>query len=153
MAYSRQVIMGVLMAAALCACKSNKATTYTSDCAAGVAFKQVNFTHLIDSIKYYDKQFVEVTGRYLEDKHVSALVNDRTFTDHGNSHALWINFTQDCPLYQSNTHRGLFETEDGEYRKINNKLMTLHGRIDVHKKGNGQSYSATLDEVSYVQLH
>lgn len=147
-----RLFLMVFTVIALQACKQQK-KIYTSDCAAGVKFKKVTFTHLIDSVKYYDKQYIEVSGKYLEGKNISALVNDSTFTDHANSRSLWVNFTQDCPLYLADKHTGLFETEDGEYLQINKRLMTIRGRLDLSKKGHLDSYRATLNEVSYLELH
>jgi hypothetical protein len=151
MVQSRVYILSIALI--LLACNTHKRKVYTSECAPGIKFKKVSFRNLIDSIKDYDKQYVEVSGRYLEGKHISALVNDSTFTDHGNSRSLWVNFTQDCPLYLKGKHTGLFETEDGEYNKINNRQMTIRGRIDRRKKGHQETYSATIDEVSYLELY
>jgi hypothetical protein len=148
----RRVYFTLIIALALQACNTHKQKIYTSECAPDIKFKKVKFVNLIDSIRYYDKQFVEVSGKYLEGKNVSALVNDSTFTDHGNSHALWVNFTQDCPLYLTDKHTGLFETEDGEYNKLNNRLITLRGRVEVEKKGHKNAYRATINEVSYLSL-
>jgi hypothetical protein len=149
---SFRLFLLVLTVIALQACKQQK-KVYISDCAAGVKFKKVSFAHLIDSVRYYDKQYIEVSGKYLEGKNISALVNDSTFTGHENSRSLWVNFTQDCPLYLADKHTGLFETEDGEYLQINKRLMTIRGRLDLSKKGHLDSYRATLNEVSYLELH
>ncbi|RYU91226.1 hypothetical protein EWM62_04610 [Mucilaginibacter terrigena] len=142
----------VLLALSLLACNTHKQKIYTSECAPDIKFKKVNFRNLIDSIKLYDKQYVEVSGRYLEGKHISALVNDSTFSDHGNSRSLWVNFTQECPLYLKGKNTGLFETEDGEYNKINNRQMTIRGRVELQKKGHKETYRATINEVSYLEL-
>lgn len=151
MAHSRASIF-ILLTLALLACNTNKRKIYTSECSAEIKFKKVSYSHLIDSAKYYDKQYVEVSGKYLEGKNQSALVNDSTFTDHGNGRSLWVNFTQDCPLYLVGKHTGLFETEDGEYNKISNRHMTIRGRIEITKKGHKNAYRATLNEVSYLEL-
>ena len=148
----RGLFVVVFTLIALQACKQQK-RIYTSECAVGIKFKKVSFTHLIDSVKYYDKQYIEVSGKYLEGKNISALVNDSTFTDHGNGRSLWVNFTQDCPLYLADKHTGLFETEDGQYLQINNRLMTIRGKLDMSKKGHMQTYRATLNEVSYLELY
>ena len=153
MVYSRLAVVLIIVAFTLPACKSRRPKTYTSACAAGIIYRPVSFSHLIDSAKFYDKQYVEVSGTYLEGKHISALVNDSTFTDHGNSHALWINFTQDCPLYLEGKNTGLFEAEDGEYNQINNKLVTIRGRVEIEKKGHLNAYRATINQVSYLRLN
>jgi hypothetical protein len=151
MAQSRAYIL-ITITLALLACNTHKRKIYTSECSPDIKFKKVNFSKLVDSIKFYDKQYVEVSGRYLEGKHISALINDSTFSDHGNNHSFWVNFTQDCPLYLKGENTGLFETEDGEYNEINNRQMTIRGRIDVQKKGHQGAYCATINEVSYLEL-
>ncbi|MBB3967908.1 hypothetical protein [Mucilaginibacter phyllosphaerae] len=141
----------LILTLALQACNTPKRKIYTSECAAGIRFKKVSFANLADSIKYYDKQYVEVSGKYLEGKNQSALVNDSTYTGRSNQ-SLWVNFTQDCPLYLLGKRTGLFETEDGEYNKISDRHMTLRGRINLEKKGHNQAYMATINEVSYLEL-
>ncbi|MBB5395468.1 hypothetical protein [Mucilaginibacter sp. AK015] len=142
----------LLAALILLACNTHKQKIYTSDCATDITFKKLSFHTLTDSIKQYDGKYVEVSGRYVEGKHISALVNDSTFTDHGSRHSFWVNFTQDCPLYLKGKNTGLFETEDGEYKKINNRKMTIRGRVDLRKKGYKNAYIATINEVSYLEL-
>lgn len=137
--------------AVLQGCKSDK-MVYNSDCDAGISFKKVNFSKLIKNIKKYDGEYVEVEGIYEESKDQSALYNDSLFTDHSNKHALWINFSQDCPLYLKGTRKGLFEPTDGEFVLISNKKMKIRGRIDLHNTGHLGLYSGTIDRVSYVEL-
>jgi len=132
-------------------CKSDK-KVYQSDCNNTTAFKHVGFTQLIDSIQSYDQQFVEVDGTYEEGKELSALVNDSLFVDHSSEHSLWINFSQDCPLYLIGTRQGLFEYNDGKFTQINNKEITIRGKIDVRHKGHLGSYKGTIDRVSFVKL-
>jgi hypothetical protein len=133
-------------------CKSDKEKIYKSTCNDGIAFKRVGFTQLIDSISKYDQQYIEVYGTYEEGKEESALVNDSTFTDHSSEHAIWVNFSQDCPLYLSGTRKGLFEYNDGKFTLLNNKSVTIRGKIDVRHKGHLGSYRATIDRVSFVKL-
>lgn len=125
---------------------------YTSDCNDHVAFKHLGFTQLIDSIEKYDQQYVEVTGTYREAKEQSALFNDSLFVDHSNGHAIWINFSQDCPLYLNGTRTGLFEYNDGQFTPINNKTITLRGKVDVRHKGHLGSYRGSIDRVSFIKL-
>jgi hypothetical protein len=132
-------------------CAHNK-KLYTSDCSAGITFKKVSYTNLIDSIKYYDKQYVEVYGKYIEGKNLSALVNESLFANHGTNHALWVNFTQDCPLYLKGTQQGFFESEDGSYAHLNNRMVTIRGQVDALLKGHQKAYSGTINQVSYIQL-
>jgi len=139
------------MSAALQGCKNNK-MIYNSSCDAGIRFKKVDFSKLITDIKKYDGQYVEVDGTYQESKDQSALYNDSLFTDHSYKHALWINFSQDCPLYLKGTRKGLFEPTDGEFLLISNKKMKIRGRIDLHNTGHLGQYCGTIDRVSYVEL-
>ncbi|MES2061017.1 MAG: hypothetical protein V4456_03800 [Bacteroidota bacterium] len=148
-----RVYLVYILALTLLACNTHKQKIYTSECAPGIRFKKIGFVNLIDSLKYYDNQYVEVSGRYIEGKNISALVNDSTFKDHGNSHSFWVNFTQDCPLYLTGKHTGLFEDEDGEYNKLNNRFMTIRGHLEVQKKGHKNAYSATINEISYLELY
>jgi hypothetical protein len=131
---------------------TNEKKTYKSDCNDELSFKRVGFTQLIDSIEIYDQQFVEITGTYKESKEESALINDSLFVDHSNSHAIWVNFSQDCPLYLTGTHIGLFEFNDGKFTQINNKTVTMRGKIDVAHKGHLGSYRGSIDRVSFVKL-
>jgi hypothetical protein len=132
-------------------CTSEK-RIYKSDCNDELSFKRVGFTQLIDSIDIYDQQFVEITGTYKESKEESALVNDSLFVNHSNSHAIWVNFSQDCPLYLTGTHIGLFEFNNGQFTQISNKTVTLRGKIDVAHKGHLGSYRGSIDRVSFVKL-
>jgi hypothetical protein len=139
------------IAITLQACKHSK-KVYKSSCDADIAFKHVGFTQLIDSIENYDQQYIEVTGTYKEGNEISALFNDSLFVDHSNKRALWINFSQDCPLYLTGTHTGLFEANDGQFTSINNKKVIIRGRIDLHNTGHQKQYKGTIDRVSFVEL-
>jgi hypothetical protein len=147
----------ILLAVSVCAifalqsCKQHK-KVYKSDCNDNISFKQVTFGQLMDSISQYDQQYVEVTGKYIEDKELSALFCDSLFVDHTNKNAFWVNFSQDCPLYLSGTRQGLFEYNDGQFTQINNKSITIRGKIDLNNKGSHNRYKATIDRVSLVKL-
>jgi hypothetical protein len=133
-------------------CKSDKKKIYQSDCDGGIIFKRVGFTQLIDSINHYDQQYIEVVGTYEEGKEQSALVNDSLFVSHSSARSLWVNFSQDCPLYLTGTHKGLFEYNDGKFTQLNNQSITIRGKIDVRHKGHLGSYKGTIDRVSFVKL-
>lgn len=131
---------------------SHKSKVYKSDCDIDQAFKRVTFKQLVDSLPAYDQQYIEVTGKYVEDKQLSALFCDSLFTSTSDKDALWVNFSQDCPLYLSGTHQGLFEYNDGQFTQINNKSVTIRGKIDLHNKGSHHHYKATIDRVSLVKI-
>jgi hypothetical protein len=149
--YKGIIFQFLLPAFVLQSCTHDK-KIYKSNCDDGITFKHVGFTQLIDSIQNYDHQYIEVEGTYKEGDAESALVNDSLFVDHSNGHAIWINFSQDCPLYLSGTRIGLFEYNDGKFTMINNKKITIRGEIDVRHKGHLGSYKGTMDRVSFVKL-
>ena len=99
-------------------------------------------------MKYYDKQNIEISGTYREGKEESALVNDSLFVDHSNSHAFWINFSQDCPLYLKGTRSGLFEYSDGKFTRLNNQKVTVKGMLSL--KAHPGGYKASIDKISYI---
>lgn len=150
--YNTSFIFAVFIAVVILQSCTSQKKIYKSDCNDGLSFKRVGFTQLIDSIEIYDQQFVEVTGTYKESKDESALFNDSLFVSHSNSHAIWVNFSQDCPLYLTGTHIGLFEFNDGKFTQISNKTVTLRGKIDVAHKGHLGSYRGSIDRVSFVKL-
>ena len=133
-------------------CRTETRKVYHSNCDDGIAFKHVSFSKLVDSINKFDQQYVEVDGVYKEGTEESALVNDSLFVDHSSQHAIWINFSQDCPLYLEGTHQGLFEFNDGQFTQINNQKITIRGKIDVKHKGHLGSYKGSMDRVSLVKL-
>jgi len=141
----------LFFAVVLQSCTSDK-KIYKSDCDEDITYKHVGFTQLIDSIQKYDQQYVEVSGTYKEGKQQSALVNDSLFVNHSDSHAVWVNFSQDCPLYLSGTRIGLFEYNNGKFTQINNKKVTIRGKVDVKQKGRSKSYKGCIDRVSFVEM-
>ena len=151
MCLKNAIFQCLLMFFILSSCKNEK-KIYQSDCDVSITFKHVGFTQLIDSIQNYDQQYIEVDGTYKEGKEESALVNDSLFVDHSSEHSLWINFSQDCPLYLIGTRKGIFEYNDGKFTQINNKTITVRGKIDVRHKGHLGSYRGTIDRISFVKL-
>lgn len=136
---------------ALQSCKHDK-KLYKSNCDVGREFKHVNFKQLVDSLDRYDRQYIEVSGKYEEDKGLSALFNDSLFVDHSSKNALWVDFSQDCPLYLDGTHQGLFEYNDGKFTQINDHVITIRGRIDLHNKGHLKQYKGSIERVSLIRL-
>lgn len=132
------------------ACTGSK-KIYTSDCDNDIRFKHVEYRHLIDSLPYYDKKYIEVSGRYEEGKEQSALFNDSLYINQPKK-ALWVNFSQDCPLYLAGTHVGFFEYSNGGFTRINNKKIRIRGRLDLHNRGYLKQYKACIDHVSFIEL-
>jgi hypothetical protein len=153
----RQFLPALLPVVMLCAftmlssCKHEK-KVYTSDCDVDITFKRVSFRQLVDSIQNYDQQYIEVSGKYEEDKELSALFSDNLLAGGSENNALWVNFSQDCPLYQVGTHKGLFEYNDGQFTLINNKAVTIRGMINLGNKGHDKKYKATIERISLVKL-
>lgn len=146
--------MGLLALLALMTLQSctHEKKVYKSECDIGKDFKTISFKQLMDSLDNYDQQYIEVSGKYEEDKGISALVSDSLFTDSTGGNALWVDFSQDCPLYLSGTHQGLFEYNDGKFTQINDKEVTLRGLIVLRNKGKNERYKATIERVSLVKL-
>jgi hypothetical protein len=145
------VLLILLMSLGWQSCDRNK-KVFKSDCDIDKSFKHIGFKQLIDSLADYDQKYVEVSGRYEEDKELSALINDSSGTRHSNRNALWVNFSQDCPLYLLGTRTGLFEYNDGQFTQINDKSVTIRGKIDLHNKGHLKQYRATIERVSLIKL-
>ena len=125
---------------------------FKSDCNDEEVFKRVPFSELVAHLDKYDKQYVEVTGKYVEAPHQSALFNDSLFSDHSIKHTIWVDFNPDCPLYLDGTRTGLFEYNNGQYTQINNKHVTLKGRIDVHDTGHLNQYKGAIERISFIAL-
>ncbi|WP_426671615.1 hypothetical protein ACPPVU_10290 [Mucilaginibacter sp. McL0603] len=142
-------VLPVLLILVLLQSCSHEKKIYKSNCNDDKTFTRITFKHLMDSLDDYDQQYVEVSGKYIEDKDLSALFNDSLFVDHSNKNALWVDFSQECPLYLSGTHTGLFEYNDGSFTQINNKSVTIRGMIVFHPK---KKYKATLERISLVKL-
>ncbi len=148
----KHVVLGILMCAFIFQSCTHEKKIYKSSCDADITFKHVGFTQLVGNIKAYDKQYVEVAGTYKEAKEQSALFDDQLFDDHSNGKALWVNFTQDCPLYLSGTHTGLFEASDGQFMIINNRKVIIRGKINLINKGHLGQYKGCIERVSFVEL-
>jgi hypothetical protein len=144
-------LVALLALMILQSCKHEK-KIYTSECDIGKNFKTISFKQLMDSLDDYDQQYIEISGKYKEDKGVSALVCDSLFASVSDGNALWVDFSQDCPLYLSGTRQGLFEYSDGDFTRINNKSVTLRGVIVLRNKGKKDRYKATIERVSLVKL-
>jgi len=149
--YRAVIFVSFFIPVMLQSCKHEE-KVYKSPCNDDSNFKHVSFTVLIDSIQNYDHQYIEVEGTYREGKDMSALVNDSTFVDHSSIRSLWVNFSQDCPLFLEGTHQGLFEYNDGKFTQISDKTIILRGKIDVRHKGHLGSYRGEIDRVSYIKL-
>ena len=124
---------------------------FKSNCDADKEFVHISFKQLMDSLPDYDQQYVEVSGKYEEDKEVSALICDSLLADHSSKNALWVNFSQDCPLYLTGTHEGLFEYTDNGFTQLKDKAITIRGMVDMRNKGHLKQYKATIDRVSLVK--
>lgn len=130
--------------------KQNK--VFESNCNNGITFKKVGFTELVNHLDKYDKQYVEVTGKYVEGFEQSALFNDSLFADHSLKKALWVDFSQECPLYLTGTRTGLFEYNNGTFTQINKRYITVKGKINTHNTGYLKRYRGSIDRVSFIKL-
>jgi hypothetical protein len=142
-------ILPLLVLTASCA-KQKK--IFQSDCNISKGYKKVAFTELVSHIEKYDKQYIEVSGKYKEGFEQSALFNDSLFTSHDLKDALWVDFSQDCPLYLPGTHIGLFTYNDGQFTQMNKRKVTIRGVVDASDKGHLAQYRGTIDRVSFIEL-
>lgn len=147
---SRLITGIVLLLAFLCQGCGRK--TFQSDCNAIATFKHISFNHLVDSAAYYNHQYVEVSGLYKSSAEQSALFSDDIFKDYKNKNALWVNFTQDCPLYLAGTTQGLFSSVDGGFLSMNNRKIVIRGEINIENKGHLKQYRACLDHISLISF-
>jgi hypothetical protein len=143
-------LCGLAILATSCKAHKSGSNLFKSDCDINVTFKKVSFKQLVDSINNYDQQYVEVNGKYREGKELSALFNNSSFFDHADSDAIWVNFSQDCPLHLSGSGKGLFEVSNDRYTPINNKEIIIRGKIDLRNKGHLNRYKGTIDHVSLI---
>ena len=129
-----------------------KSKVFESRCNDGVTFKKVEFTELVKHLENYDKQYIEVNGKYVEGFEQSALFNDSLFADHSLKKALWVDFSQECPLYLTGTRIGLFEYNNGTFTQINKRYVTIRGKINAHNTGYLKKYKGAIDKVSFIKL-
>jgi hypothetical protein len=148
--YVPQVSWVCFLLITMTSCKPST-QVFESDCDHDQQFIKVSFSHLIDSLPFYDHKYIETTGVYREGKERSALYNDTALINN-DKRGLWVNFTQDCMLYQQGTHNGFFEDNNGGFLKIDNRHMRIRGRIDVHNQGHQKRYKGCIDHVSLVSL-
>ena len=148
-----KIVSPVILMAGLLGCSHGK-QVFKSDCNDDYSpvYKRVPFTELVKNLKKYDRQYVEVTGKYIEAPEQSALFNDNLFADHSAGHAIWINFNPDCPLYLEGTRTGLFQYNNGQFTQINDKQVTIKGRVDAHDTGHLNQYKGAIERISYINL-
>jgi hypothetical protein len=134
------------------ACAHHK-KVYESSCDDDRNFKHITFKNLVDSFAYYDKQYVEVKGKYQQDKDLSVLFDDSLATK-GNKKVILVDFSQDCPLYLTGTRTGFFDYDanNGQLTPANNKSIIIRGRINCANRGHLNSYRGTIEHISYVSL-
>jgi hypothetical protein len=150
--FSKLPALLILLTVLLCQSCKHENKIFKSSCNDDQTFKRISFKQLMDSLDTYDQQYIEVYGKYKEEEGISALFNDSLFVDHSSKNALWVDFSQQCPLYLSGTHQGLFEYNDGQFTQLNNKSITIRGMIDLHNRGRHKKYRATIERVSFVKL-
>ena len=148
-----KMLLPAVLMALLFGCSHGK-KIFKSDCNDDYSpvYKRVAFTELVNHLKKYDRQYVEVTGKYVEAPEQSALFNDSLFADHSITQAIWIDFNPDCPLYLEGTRIGLFQYNDGQFIQINDKHVTIKGRIDAHDTGHLNQYKGAIERISYIAL-
>ena len=134
------------------ACSHHK-KVYESGCDDDKTFKPVTFKNLVDSFAYYNNQYVEVKGKYEQDKDLAVLIDD-SLSNRGNKRVILVDFSQDCPLYLNGTRTGFFDYDNnnGQLTPVNNKSITIRGRINSNNQGKLKAYKGTIEHISYVSL-
>jgi hypothetical protein len=133
---------------------SDQKKIYQSQCNNDKTVKKVSFAHLLDSLKFYNNQYVEVSGIFKQVKGLSSLYDPNSSADQSNGNALSIDFTPTCPLYLVGKHIGFFDYDNngGKLTPVNNAVVTMRGIINTHDKGNKKTYKAGIENVSYIKL-
>jgi len=150
--FNVKVFAFTAMVLALQACSHSK-KVYESNCDDDQTFKRVDFKKLVDSFSNYDNQYVEIKGKFEQDKDMSVLIDD-SLVSKGNRRVLLVDFSQDCPLYLKGTRTGFFDydTNNGQLTPVNNKTITIRGKINIRNKGKLNAYKGTIEHISYVSL-
>jgi len=144
-------IFSLVLLIGLQSCSHDK-KLYKSDCDMEKNFKRISLVNLMDSLAYYDNKLVEVSGKYEQDKGLSALFNDGVFVSRKKNKPLWVEFSPDCPLYLEGTRIGFFDYDynGGKLTPANNQTIVIHGVINAHYKGG--AFKGSIGRISYIQL-
>jgi len=136
-----------LLTVTLASCTREK-KIYISGCNDGHEFKRISIANLADSLSFYNNKYVEVSGKYQQDKALSILVGDNATS------IVAVEFSNECPLYLTGTRTGFFDYDNnnGQLTPANNKIVILRGEVICHKTANVNSYKASISHISYVQL-
>jgi hypothetical protein len=146
-------IFVLMLSIGLPSCKHDK-KLYKSDCDIEKKFKRITLVNLMDSLAYYDNQCVEVSGKYKQDKGLSALFNDGIYISRKKNKPLWVEFSPDCPLYLAGTRIGFFDYDynGGKLTPANDQTIVIHGVINAHYKGDSGNFKGSIGRISYIQL-
>jgi len=137
----------LIMLLALAACKHGD-KIYSSDCNDGHDFKRVSLAGLMDSIDFYNNKYVEISGKFYQDKTITILTGDKKGKE------ILVEFSNGCPLFLSGSRVGFFDYDNnnGQLTPANNKLVVLKGEIICHTKADVNGRKISISHISYVQL-
>jgi len=149
--FAAKYIFPLVLIVGLQSCSHDK-KLYKSDCDVEKNFKRISLVNLMDSLPYYDNKLVEVSGKYKQDKDLSALFNEGVFLPRKKNKPLWVEFSPDCPLYLEGTRIGFFDYDynGGKLTPANNQMIVIHGVINAHYKGG--AFKGSIGRISYIQL-
>ncbi|MFI5157539.1 MAG: hypothetical protein ACHQF4_01660 [Sphingobacteriales bacterium] len=144
------IFMALMLALQGC---SHRKKVYESSCDDEHTFKHINFRNLVDSFANYDNQYVEVKGKFEQEKEISVLIDD-SLVSKGNKRVILVDFSQDCPLFLKETRTGFFDydTNNGQLTPVNNKTIIIRGKINCRNQGHLNAYKGTIEHISYVSL-
>ncbi|CAH0224522.1 hypothetical protein SRABI27_02313 [Pedobacter sp. Bi27] len=143
----RNLLYILVMGMASC---SLKPEIYRSVCNKDITYRKVEMDKLLINIDMYDGKYVEIKGKYKSGFEESALYAKGFHINSEN--ALWVEydaFILKCPLVSTETKIDLFGKEES-FKKMYNKTVILHGKIDAKQRGHLSQYKASIKDITLV---
>ena len=121
---------------------------YTSDCNEGHPFMPLTLTRLADSAAFYNNKFVELSGKFRQEKTLTVLTGDKK------GETIMVEFSNECPLFLAGTRIGFFDYDNnnGQLTPANNKIVKLRGEVVLHVKKSPNQLKVSVAHISYVQF-
>lgn len=140
---------GVLCLLIFISCAQKSKDLYKSTCDKGKTYQKINLNDLLKNINNFQGKYVEIEGLYKGGFEESAL-----HASNNEEGVLWVNFdyyVSKCPLVSPKGNIDLFGKEQ-VYKKIYDKNLILHGKINTTDKGHLSQYKATIEEITLVSI-
>jgi hypothetical protein len=128
-----------------CNTRENKTSVYnTEDC--NTEFKRISIKSLSDSVSFYDRKRVEISGYYSYSIEQSALFTGETYNS--NEFSLWVEFS--TRLIDSLVKKEL--PGENVFNKMSGKTVKIRGMLISDSHGHLGQYSATVKDVCYLEI-